>query len=105
MLFFTVGRLDWKLETLGSLSDSSLLGPPDAPLHTGAYWCLQPRTSVTAGCLGDPFMSTRASELELGRADSLDLAFSFFLVAEMGTVTGAYVRLGKGSPAELHPHP
>lgn len=50
-------------------------------------------------------MSTRASELELGRADSLGLAFSFFLVAEMGTVTGAYVRLGKGSSAELHPHP
>lgn len=50
-------------------------------------------------------MFTRASELELGRADSLGLAFSFFLVAELGTVTGAYVRLGKGSPAELHPHP
>lgn len=47
-------------------------------------------------------MSTRASELELGRADSLGLTFSFFLVAELGTDVRACVLLGKVSPTELH---
>lgn len=36
-LFFPVGRLDWQLEPHSSLSHSSLPGPPDTPLHTGAF--------------------------------------------------------------------
>lgn len=78
-----MGRLDWKLEPLGWFTVPVFITRPTR--CSSAYWSLQPRTSVIAGYLGDPFMSIRASELELGRNDSLGLAFSFFLMAELGT--------------------